>query len=218
MTNTPAGWYSDPENATNSRWWDGTQWTEHRSAPAVAPASVAYTTQDAASLKAPAGTQTNTAWVWLIIVLPILPILALLTIDWGSMFDFSEAGSSPSAAASASLNMMGAIFSPGYFIALFGGWVAYGLCAWFAYLDWKELARRGVPKPFHWAWTFLYSVLYVIGRSVVVRRRTGQGSAPMWAAIASIVVITVIVTYLMVVMMSAAFSSMSQIALYNYDH
>jgi hypothetical protein len=31
MTQTPAGWYVDPQDATQFRYWDGTQWTEHRS-------------------------------------------------------------------------------------------------------------------------------------------------------------------------------------------
>ncbi|HET6937970.1 MAG TPA: DUF2510 domain-containing protein [Nocardioides sp.] len=31
MTQTPAGWYVDPEDATQFRYWDGAQWTEHRS-------------------------------------------------------------------------------------------------------------------------------------------------------------------------------------------
>jgi uncharacterized Tic20 family protein len=37
--NPAPGWYPDPEAAGGQRYWDGTQWTEHRSAPApVAPA------------------------------------------------------------------------------------------------------------------------------------------------------------------------------------
>jgi len=31
MTQTPAGWYVDPQDATQFRYWDGAQWTEHRS-------------------------------------------------------------------------------------------------------------------------------------------------------------------------------------------
>ena len=28
----PAGWYDDPDGGTAQRWWDGTRWTEHRTA------------------------------------------------------------------------------------------------------------------------------------------------------------------------------------------
>ena len=197
MTNTPAGWYPDPADATQIRWWDGTQWTDQRSAP--------YTLDTTAQLGAPEDTQVNTAWIWLIVVLPLLPSLGLLSVDWGSMFDFSD----PSG-----MNSLAVLASPGYLFAAIGGPVTYGLCVWFAYLDWRELDRRGVPRPFHWAWTFLYSVVYVIGRSVVVRRRTGHGSAPMWAAIASIVLSFVFAIYLVIVMMSAAFASLPDMASY----
>jgi hypothetical protein len=61
----------------------------------------------------------------------------------------------------------------------------------------KELAARGVPRPFHWAFAFLGGIVYAIGRSVVVARRTGKGHAPIWAEVGvfafSIVVTTVII-------------------------
>jgi hypothetical protein len=31
MTQTPAGWYVDPQDAAQFRYWDGAAWTEHRS-------------------------------------------------------------------------------------------------------------------------------------------------------------------------------------------
>jgi len=31
VTQTPAGWFVDPQDATQFRYWDGAQWTEHRS-------------------------------------------------------------------------------------------------------------------------------------------------------------------------------------------
>ena len=37
MTNPPADWYDDPEDATKYRYWDGIRWTEHRSPKQVPP-------------------------------------------------------------------------------------------------------------------------------------------------------------------------------------
>ena len=38
MSDVPAGWQPDPENPGGLRYWDGSQWTEHRqAAPAPAP-------------------------------------------------------------------------------------------------------------------------------------------------------------------------------------
>lgn len=50
-----------------------------------------------------------------------------------------------------------------------------------AFLDRRQLERDGMVRPFHWAWTLLSPGVYVIGRSIIVRRRSGRSLAPMWA-------------------------------------
>lgn len=197
MTNTqPAGWYADPENSAGTRWWDGVQWTDHRTEPYTRDAV-------AATLKAPEGTRVNTPWIWLIIVIPLLPTLALLTVDWTAVVDLTS---------TSAMGSMAFLASPGYLIGLLGGWVSYGLCAWFAYLDWRELRRREVPRPFHFAWVFLSSVLYVIGRAVVARRRAGHGIAPMWVAIGTLVLSFAFAIYMMVVMFASIFQQVETFA------
>jgi hypothetical protein len=60
--------------------------------------------------------------------------------------------------------------------------VLFGAAMLLIVLDWRALNRAGVPRPFHWAWGFfmiLGAPVYMIGRSIVVRRRTGSGLAPM---------------------------------------
>ncbi|UOQ89478.1 DUF4041 domain-containing protein [Agromyces endophyticus] len=57
MTNAPAGWFPDETTPNTLRWWDGQQWTDHRSpaAPDVAAAA-----QPVPSAHAPArGTETK---------------------------------------------------------------------------------------------------------------------------------------------------------------
>ena len=60
--------------------------------------------------------------------------------------------------------------------------------------DYKELELRGVPFPFGWLYVFLpYGLtIYIIGRSVVARRRTGSGLAPIWIYIFIVVGGTVV--------------------------
>ncbi|MBX3092641.1 MAG: DUF2510 domain-containing protein [Cryobacterium sp.] len=221
MTMTPAGWYPDPENTTQLRWWDGAQWTENRSASPVANAATPYSASPeysaapaysagAPSLKAPDGTRWNTVWIWIILVLPYISSLGIFTIDWSSLFDFRQLSQGASEGASARA-MFSVFASPGYLFTLVGGWVAYGLGAWFSYLDYRKLARRGVPKPFHWAWAFIPSYpVYVIGRSVVVRRRTGSGIAPMWIAIALLVLSFIISIVWILSLMGSVLTQMPQ--------
>lgn len=184
---TPPGWYPDPTDPARQRYWNGVAWTEHQhpsAAPAQAlPTAPAVHPAYAEPAKAPPGTDWNTVWIWLVVLLPLVPTLLLLGVPWDSMFDFDP---TPDRAEIMEA-MLGIYRSPVYVLASLSGWAVYGLVVFFAYRDYKELAARGVPKPFHWAWAFLTPV-YPIGRSVVVARRTGRGYAPMWATIGTIVV------------------------------
>lgn len=126
-----------------------------------------------------AGIRVYTPWIWLMTFLPYILLPLLFTIDTTSM----TSGIDPTDPTATSRAQFDLLTSPSYLALTLGGFVTYGLCVLFAFLDRRELITRGVPQPFHWAWTFLSSPAYVIGRSIIVRRRTGQGIAPMWVAI-----------------------------------
>lgn len=164
----PAGWYPDPAGAPTPRWWDGVRWTEHVG-PAVRPYGEHLEPE-----RVPAGTPVDTVWVWLVVVLPVLPVVLLFGFDMTEYLVRSV--TDPIAAVLMYLD-------PWYLSAVAVGWIVYGLGVWFSYLDYAELGRLGYRRRFHWAWTFLTSLAYVIGRSIVVRRQAGRGSAPMHAAI-----------------------------------
>jgi hypothetical protein len=76
--------------------------------------------------------------------------------------------------------------APGFYVEPFAHLPIYVFAVILGYLDSRELKRRGVPYPFAWGWAF-FDVVYVIGRAVVVRRRTGKGLAPLWVYIAVVV-------------------------------
>jgi hypothetical protein len=152
-------------------------------APSAQPDPYARTTP-AAELTAPPGTDPSTPWIWAILVIPIVQFLPIFLIDWNAFIVASITDTT-------GLGATAALFSPGYVALIAVGWIGTALLIWFAYLDWKELKRRGVPQPFHWAWMFLvlavsYAV-YPIGRAVVAKRRTGRGLEVMWITIATLV-------------------------------
>ena len=179
MSMTPAGWYPDPAGGAGKRWWDGTQWTESFSEPYSAAASTAV-------LTAPAGTKVYNAWIWLVVVLPYLTLPLLFTLDFSSLFanlDYTD----PNSSMQLQLQLL---TSPAVIGLSIGGWVLGAATILFAWLDWRWLTAAGVPKPFHWAFSFFglagYPV-YAIGRAIVTRRRTGHGLGVLWAVIAMIV-------------------------------
>ncbi len=190
MTSAAPGWYPDPSGNGGQRWWDGTTWTQQ----------VPYTYQTAVP-RAPEGARTNTPWIWLIVVLPLVTTLPLFFVDWGA-FVRSQLDTSATAA-------LAMYTSPAYLLTTVGGWVVYGLVVFFAYRDYRFLQAQGVPRPFHWAFAFLSTYVYPIGRAVVVKRRTGGDGGILAWSISALVVSFVLVIVLLVVMMNQGFASMS---------
>lgn len=183
---TPAGWYPDPAGGPNRRWWDGTAWTENLETPYTAGTAVA-------EQKAPEGTDANTPWIWAILLIPVIQTLPLFFIDWTSYLEATI--NDPTG-----LSAYSALLSPAYLTLIAFGWIGTALLIVFAYLDWRELKRRGVPQPFHWAWMFLTLVVswavYTIGRAVVANKRTGSGLGVMWATIGLLVAGLVVIIWI----------------------
>lgn len=224
------GWYPDPAGSTQLRWWDGTGWTQHLQPAASGAASTAASPaaqpgqatghggadaqgQDHAQAQPPyaqnpytlspttqpplgAHPAIYTPFIWIIALLPLLSAIALAALDMRVTMvqpsQFHSMVGSP---------MLG---SPTYVVVSLLGWVIYGVSVWMAYLDWRALGRIGIVNPFHWAWAFLTGIVYVIGRSIVVRRRIGSGAlVPIWV-IAGVYVLTFII---MIVKVAALVSS-----------
>lgn len=206
-----AGWYADPQDAAQLRWWDGSQWSAHTApapqpaAPAPAPAAPQYgeyaspSTPASATAYASPGypaqqysarpysmtiTQTGvvegtptTGWqIWAVVLLPLISTLLLFTWDFRSVLQMTMENP---ALAEATL-----LLNPGYALLSLGSWAIAAAMIVFAVLDWRWLGQQGYQRRFHWAWAILNSLVYVIGRSIVVRRQAGRGLAPIWAAIA----------------------------------
>jgi hypothetical protein len=224
------GWYPDPAGSTQLRWWDGTGWTQHLQ-PSAAEAGQAAgfgqeqghgrgqgtaqghdqaQTQRAQNQYAPnpyaqstpvqpplgAHPAIYTPFIWIIALLPLLSAIAIAALDMRFMIvrpsQLHSMVGSP---------MLG---SPMYIVVSLLGWVIYGVSVWMAYLDWRALGRIGIVNPFHWAWAFLTGIVYVIGRSVVVRRRVGgHALIPVWV-IAGVYLLTFII---MIVKVAALLSS-----------
>lgn len=190
---TPPGWYPDAAGVT--RWWDGNQWTAHTQAAAVptAPEPVTYP-------RVPEGTPVYTRWTWWVVFLPFVvtvPAIGYIVDMSARMIDFlrwsiavagSDGSMDPTYEAEAVRRTFELIFTPWYLATILVAFAALGLTIWFSYFDHRDLQRLGYVRPFHWAWSFLglagYGIVYIIGRSVVVRRRSGRGLAPLWVTIA----------------------------------
>jgi hypothetical protein len=154
----------------------------------------------AAPLRAPEGTDPNTLWMWLIavitaaqfiLVIPMFLIMSGAVPDYiASIAALSQPGADvddPTAIFDAVSTFMSQILAASVLISL-GSIVVTVLSIVFAALDQRELERRGVPKPFHWAFMFFTlagagTLVYAIGRGIVTNRRTGGGMTAMWVVV-----------------------------------
>jgi hypothetical protein len=171
----PPGWFADPSGEQRMRWWDGVQWTEHVSAPAQS-AFVAAPERNTV----PATTPVGNVFIWIIVLLPIVSLLASFTIDYRALA--LEAVSSANR-----VNSFALYSDPHYLLVTAIGWVIVLVTALLAFFDSKKLRRDGVSHPFPWGWGFI-PIVYIIGRAVVVHRRSGRGLAPLWGYVAVTVV------------------------------
>lgn len=169
-----AGWYPDPSGGAGTRWWDGVRWTE-LVAPPGGPHAVASYAYERPRLDA--GTPIYGPLIWLIVLLPV--VVWPLSLSYRPSFRVIEVG--PSSVPSID---PASIYTPQYIAVLAAGFVLYVISVVLAWSDYRRLTRVGVVRPFHWAWGFLSSPVYVIGRSVIVRRvAPGRGLWPVWVFI-----------------------------------
>jgi hypothetical protein len=178
------GWYPDHAGGSGLRWWDGTQWTDHVSAPiATQPAAQPYS----APLRntVPATTPVGNPFIWTIVLLPVVSLVLSLLINYGAITEeyrsliqqmIADPNSPPRYSA------LSLYADPAYVALVVWAWISVAITAVFGYLDSRRLKRTGFERPFPWGWAFL-PIVYIIGRSVVVHRRSGRGLAPLWVFI-----------------------------------
>jgi hypothetical protein len=162
------GWYIDPGSGRR-RWWNGIAWTSQFDGDSARLGSpVGLTTQRVLS----SSTSVNPWPIWVLVLLPLVPLLPLLTVDFTAYVR--------DLLVSAQVHAVTPVPS-GITTAQLLNFATYPATVVLAYFDWRALAQRGVVRPFHWAWAFVpFALVYVIGRAVVLKRRVGRGTSPLW--------------------------------------
>jgi Protein of unknown function (DUF2510) len=184
MTDQPAppapGWYADPYREAPLRWWDGTQWTAQLGGAAR---GVTGTLGGAGRRPLARDTPVYTVWIWLVVLLPLVSILLpLVTNPFSGFAHFVQTVETSARPTPQDLLQL---YSPAFLIDALVGWIILAATIVSACLDYRELGRRGVERPFHWAWSFLSPAVYVIGRSVIARHvAPRRGLVPIWVLIA----------------------------------
>lgn len=209
----PPGWYNDPAGSQQQRWWNGTAWTEHLSQPSpyAAPGYAAGHPAGYSAGYLPERPRVNdqtpvyNPMIWIITLLPLITVALLLA--WNP--DFSALYVDPRGDYNPTMDP-GAVFTPAYLLLVGSSLPLYGATVVLAYFDSERLKRDGVVRPFHWAWSFLGTAVYVIGRSVIVRKvAPGRGLVPVWVLIGVVVLSIVVSTVKVTAMTSSMIDTLS---------
>jgi len=149
----PAGWYEDPSDTTQVRWWNGIAWTDHtQPKPEISAAEESAELEERFAEPAAVRSRnrirsTSTAESWLLAFSPILFIAAVVAIVWVDLYY---------------------VQSPLLWLLML---VPYGLGVLWGVLDVRKLRRWGHTPPAAF-WAFLTPLVYLIVRRMKV---TGWG-------------------------------------------
>jgi hypothetical protein len=178
----------------------GVQAPAVQAAPAYGgyPAAPNWAAQPVAVGPSAPGANTNTLWIYLTIVASTLPILTLFLVDWTGYLRSVVALESGGRAANAEAVTAIMQWSGQLMLVSVLAYACIAASIVFAWLDWRELKKRGVARPFHWAFAFFALIIsigvYIIGRTVVARRETGSGLTALWVWLGSIA-LSIIVSF-----------------------
>lgn len=150
----------------------------------------------------------------MLVFLPLVSVLPLFLFDWATFIQEAFYAQLYGAGSSTAETVVSAV-------ATLVSVVYYAVTVLFAFLDWRQLRARGVDRPFHWAWSFFVVVIgtglvYLIGRTVVLRKRTRSGLAPLFAAIAVNVVVFIAVVAWVIYLLSQIIPLIEQLQYYGY--
>lgn len=137
------------------------------------------------------GSSSNNTWIWLVVFLPLVWVALLFAPDVVGAASIPKSGSGQDSMAPIVLWAAISAISIAVGSVLFA---ALGVFA--ARRDWLQLRSVPIERPFGWPWQFTAVVgapVYAIGRSVVVRRRTGRGLATLVTSIVVTVVAAVFI-------------------------
>jgi hypothetical protein len=174
----PAGWYDDPSGADHNRWWNGTGWTDHTSpkpSEATDSALSDYVPFGGRSWKAEsvfgehqAPVRRNTAGAWGLALSPWIVLVASAAVVVLTLFAHELWWT---AVAAAVLPLLVTITM--------------------ATRDRLRLSEYGYVRRPALGWVLLTPLVYLIVRTVHVRRENGGGSAPLWFYLVNCVLVLV---------------------------